>query len=154
MNNARKSFNMFLYTAMLARLPDFTLFTGDEDNPQMTTPAVGIHWLDGQQPGRLGESRKRLVQLEVVVVNADTSRAEQACEILLDILSLRTGTQPKGLIPKRDYSSGSPVDYPYPMPPLMVTATPNGWQRLPSPQQRSRFYALTLEVDYVPDTEL
>lgn len=151
MNSARKTFNTYLAARLAVLLPAFSIWTGDETNPEVKAPAVVIRWLDGaQNSGRLPESRVRLVQLDVFTNKQATSVAEAACEQVLTALHIRTGMNPMGLIPKMNFSV-NPAGILDGTTLIVTIPYGRGWQRLEPPQQAARLYAITLEVDYVPD---
>lgn len=151
MNNARKTLNVFLATQLQTALPGWSFLTGDEQNPIIGPKSVSIQWLDGDSESTLlPGGRMRLAQVEVFLSNQDTSGAEAACEAVLKVLGLYTGTFPMTLVPKRDYSAGAPgVDTGSNL--VLRRQLGKGWVRLPPPQQDARLYILTLQVDYLPD---
>jgi hypothetical protein len=149
MNNVRATVNYHvkgIVETLLGSL-GFTFWTGDEDDPTIVPPAVGLRWIDGERPGHRSESRIRLAQLEVFVSDQDTYTAELACEKLLEGLRIRRGT-PIGTLHLKDFSGPVPIDTGYT---VMISPTPEGWLAMPNvPNQQARLYVYTFEVDYDP----
>lgn len=149
MNNVRATVNYFVKGVVESLLGDkgFTFWTGDEDDPTIVPPAVGLRWIDGERPGHRSESRTRLAQMEVFVSDQNTYLAEFACEKLLEGLKIRRGS-PLSVIPLKDFSGPSPTLTRYF---VMLSPTPEGWLALPNlPNQQARLYVYTFEVDYDP----
>lgn len=149
MNKVRQTVNIWLEGIVAAQLPGWGFLTGDETDPAGAMNSVATEWIGGESGGKRPESRSRLVQVEVFVGGSNTNLAETSCDILLKAIGLQVGKDPVVLVPLRDYTAGRPgvatgrnVE--------VQLQNRKGWMRGPKTSHSTRFYVLTLVIDYIP----
>lgn len=157
MKNARNSFTKKIRAVMEANAAVFGVFslrTGNEADPKLVIPGVSLTYLDrDSQSRKRPEGRVMLVQVDVIVANANEAEGDAACMALLDGLGIRKGSQPCGIVPKFAYSVVGGVVQATALGTTLIIQKQSGkgWKQGPSKQQRDRVYTITLEVDFIPD---